>query len=376
MSKLKNLLIKRTEEERDLTGKLADVLGCNRSVITKFKNPGKELDSFDSLIAIARYLDEKNELELMIDYANEIDVNNKTARYMLEYLAVNRKTEALRELLNRMKEAKNKESLEWASFYELLYTQLTDYYSVDYKQRIIDTATYRTNTVEMKVMGKLLNVYSYYEVNDYKSMLNLIPVIEGLLEEIKDTFIGRIYLSRTLEMKSYVYLTVLDQVEEARKIAHKSIELNTSKKFTAYAYYILGLSYLYESFENGMKYFNKSIELYEEVQFSTSVHEVEETKEMFAAIWSKKVDYKIDYCSKLCSIYRGEKPEIDCVNRDVAFEKLTEGMKNKDFNQLLNSLIEFIKRGDKFFANLPRIELNKLGFKHDFIDNLINIHNY
>ena len=379
MSKLKNLLVKRTEEERDLAGKLAEAIGCNRSVIAKFKNPEKELDSFDSLIAIVKLLDEDNELELMVDYAESLDVNNKTARYMLEYLVVSRQMEAMRRLLNRMKEAKNKDSIEWASFYELLYTQLTDYRNVDYKQRLVTTTNYRTNTLEMRVMRKLLNVYSHYETEGYKNMLDIIEVIEGVLTEIKDGFIRKSYQARALEMKIYVCLTVNDNREEARKLSRELINLNVSKKYTAYAYHTIGLSYLYESYDEGIKHLNRSISIYEEVDSPTSksdIAQVEDTKELFAAVWNKKIDYKIEMYYKLYIAYQGEKVDSVSTIHDVAFKLLIEGIQDQSLNLLMNSLIEFVKRGDKFQANLTKIALNRLGYNHDFITNLININNW
>ena len=380
MSKLKKLLVQRTEEERDLIGKLAEAIGCNRSVITKFKNtPDKELDSLESLIKVVRILDKNNELVLMIDYSEGIDVNNKTARYMLEYLAINRQTKALRNLLDRMETATNKDSKEWALFYELLYLQLTEYRKVDYKERIITAASYKANTIEMKTMEKLLDVYSHYETKGYKNMLSAIDVVEGLLGEIKDNFVRRAYEARALEMKSYVYLTVKDNREVARELSNQIIELNVNKKFTAYANHTIGLSYLYESYEKGIGYLNRSISNYKEFNspaVESDIVQVEDTKELFAAVWSKKIDFKINQYSKLYSAYQGENIELDGVFEDEAYKLLAEGIQNKDHNQMLNALIKFIKRGDKFLANLPMLELNKIKYNHDFIMNLININDW
>ena len=84
----------------------------------------------------------------------------------------------------------NKDSKEWALFYELLYLQLTEYRKVDYKERIITAASYKANTIEMKTMEKLLDVYSHYETKGYNNMISSVKVAEGLLGNIKDSFIA------------------------------------------------------------------------------------------------------------------------------------------------------------------------------------------
>lgn len=78
-----------------------------------------------------------------------------------------------------------------------------------------------------------------------------------MLPEIKDPFIKKAFLSRTDEALANMYLKFENNIDKSRGSADKLIERNFSVNSVTNGYFILGLSYLFESYEKTSSFLKK-----------------------------------------------------------------------------------------------------------------------
>ena len=121
MTLFNKILNKKLESSKTYSKELRQAVNCSQSTISKYKNePNSEIDSFQGMLDIVRYMDEEKEYEIMTDYARHANPNKQTSRYMLEYMLCNRHLDEMDELLTRM-EKETSSSLNKA----VSYTHLT-----------------------------------------------------------------------------------------------------------------------------------------------------------------------------------------------------------------------------------------------------------
>lgn len=380
MSKsLKQYIRNLQADDRTLLTRLNKVTGyCPTSgAISKWLDkPERELDSFQSLIAIVKEVYPHDEISAMVEYSKTLSESKKAARHMLEWLSVNRQIEAFGELLDRMKNCKSSDAKEWAGLYDFIYQVQTNYSQLDFNQQLRDLAMCKTTTNETYVFRRLLEIYTSYYKKDFKATYELCNGLENLINDIKEEYIKTTYLARLYEMKGYVSLKVLNKPKTARKFADKSIKLSIGQRYVAYAYFVKGLSYMFESYDKSKYNLEKSRNLYEDCNYEISVTEVEDKLELLNAFWD--VDTSFDF--KQHEAYYNAKHEEHMPNdiniTDEAYRLLIEGVYKKDENTLVESLIEYLRRGDTFLGQMPKIELAKMGYNEGFINRLMTINRF
>lgn len=371
----KQMLINEIESRpRGFMEELAKKIGYSSgSALRKILNdPKKEFDKFQSLILLVKELFENEFIEMMILYSKEVDVNKKISRNFLEFLVHNRQFEAFNELLDRMNQTTNKESLEWARIYRMQYK-----YGLVSKEEfnalLKEITEINVTVFELKVYKKILMNYCFEQIKEYGMVKQFSTEIENEVDQIENTYIKEMYSIRFNEIMSYNYLFVYNDQEKSRECAEKILEINTTLSYKAYANYIIGYSYLFTSYENTIKYFNKSVDMYEKLNRQRDINELKEDVEFANVLWDKDIENgcKFEKNEILSRIKKGANIQINC--KEIEFKLFFEGMKNKDNDKLLLSLIEFTKNDNLFLANLPKIELMKNGYNEEIINGIINI---
>jgi tetratricopeptide (TPR) repeat protein len=309
----------------------------------------------------------------MVHYSNEVDVNKKTARNLLEYFVSNAEYDAFNNLLNRMDEASNKESKEYAKIYRMQYKyQPLAHNNYDEFSRLIqEISEIHVTFPELKVYKKILINYCCYLNQDYNNLKVLLSQIEEEMESIENEFIKEMYLIRVNEVKCYTYLKAFDDPETSRECADWIINSNAAEGFKAYAYYLKAHSYMFTSYEEAMDCYEKAIELYENRH--QDIEEIKEEIEFVKVYWDKEVNN--DYIkNKLFSeVKKGNNVSLDEYNLTLGFKLFLEGCITKNIKKLILSMIEYIKNKDLFLANLAKIELIKNGYDQDIISAMVSM---
>jgi hypothetical protein len=377
------ILEKINKSQRGCAEHLAKISGYYSSgtnLMRVLRNPSKEFDNLNALIRIIRYLFGDDEKKLMVQYSTEVDVNNKSARHILEYLSTNRLLDSMKNLIDKMANCKNRESREYAKVYQLQYQRHTDYYSLDTESFIKSINEIKTNVKELKVYLNLLKFYLAYYIQDYRMASSLSKIISLDIDDIKDEYIKSAYKAKYDEALSYIYLRVFNQPEESREKSEAVLNNTVGLGAITYAYYTMGCSYMFSSYDQSLGYLNKSIELYKSLNLESAVKDVKEKVDLLNVIWEKNEDIYSITPKLLQDSKRGVLQESSLMRFkdeiDISFYYLIRGILDNNTDQLLLSLIEFIKIGDTFMGNLPKLELLRRGFNEEVLKALISINQY
>lgn len=376
------MILNELDNKKFSADELATIAGYSHG--QAFKKPlrevDKEFDKFEGLVDVVTYIWKDEALKLLIQYSTEIDPNKKTARYMLEYLSSNRQLVAFKELLDKMLGCSNKTSVEWAKIYSIYYEWQVNFGTIRIEDVQKKIRTVRTGIDELKIYLRLLKAYTYYFKKNYHMTKEIAEEVLEEINDIENNYIKNSYSTRLSEVMAYIHLKVLDNPIEARKYADLVIEGNIGTSFNAYANFIKGYSYIFTSYEKAVGYFKESLNLYIEIKREVAIKDLKEKIEFTDVLWNKKkngdcmyfltnhlmsrVKNNINVTSELIQ----KKSEIE-----ECFYFYIKGINESNTDFLLKSLIKFLNQGDRFLANLPKMELLNLGFNEEVLADLIDL---
>jgi tetratricopeptide (TPR) repeat protein len=373
---LKQMILNVIESNpRGYSNELAEIAGySNGSNLKKvLVDEKKEFDNFTDLLELVKYIWKDDSVKMMSQYSNEVDVNKKTARNLLEYFVSNAQYEAFNNLLDRMDESTNKESKEYAKIYRMQYKYqpLLSSDSNEFNKLIEEIIEIHVTFPELKVYKKMLINYCCFLLQDYNMLKPLLSEIEEEMKLIDNEFIKEMYSIRVNEVKCYTYLKAFDDPETARDCADWIINSNAANGFKAYAYYLKAHSYMFSSYEDAMNCYEKAMELYEGRH--QDITEIKEEVEFVKVYWDKEFNHNYVKNELFYQVKKGQTVSLNDCNLEPEFKLFLEGISTKNIKKLLLSMIGYIKIKDLFLANLAKIELIKSGYDTDIITAMVSI---
>lgn len=340
---------------------IADAAGVTKGALSNFKK-GTEL-KFAHLLKIAKFLFEKdcttNFKEWCLNFRHPSNL-----KYALDYLAVNRQVEELENLITKIKsEQTNKDLLDWADGYSLLAMYLR---GKDDPAHVLNyLRLYTPKTLEMKVLVIITEIWCRNKMREYGTMNSLISGLELSIEAIEDELIKESYTMQVKEALAYVQLYKFNNKELARIYANEIISANLSAAFNANATYLLGMSYLFDNYDECLGNILKHRELLKETGRHKEIKIVDENDLPFINnIWKKHSEQpKTNDISEIAhyeALVGDRKLALELVDRSIekdgtsGFKLYYKALATNDKSLFMQSLIYFIsKKGDRFFANLP-----------------------
>ena len=384
MSDLKQMIKNVFDKDRGVSKKIAEIAGLkNPTPLYKFLNePGRELDSFYSLLKVVRALFPDRELELMENYLRTVDPNKKTARVGLEYAQVNNLTDLSDELIGKLCNSKNNESKEWGNIYAL--NRELGLSKENLISKIDKLRALKLKTDEMKAFSKMIKIYHLFNRNMYESMKEVAEATELMVDSIKDEFIRSSYLSRL----GIVQINIAfhnNETDKVREYGHKVLEKTTVFGIKSLMYLFIGNSYIIENYDLSRKYLLEGLCACSP-SHNTRRRQIESSLNFLNNYWGIAPEY-LDYNSENTSdlhevaffyVREGRIIEATEVLNKVKLDDLTpqqlgfhyfyrglvSGIK-KDFYQ---SLKNFKVSGEKYYVQLPLIELKKLGDSDELLE--------
>jgi hypothetical protein len=381
---VKQIILNEIENHpRGYSNILAEIAGYSSGSNLKkvLMDEKKEFDKFQGLIELIKYVQENNFVDMMIKYSTEIDLNKKTARNMLEFLATSRKFDALNSLLDKMDNfSSNKESKEWAKVYRMQYKYEMAQVEDEFNQLLKELAELHVTFPETKVYKKLLINYCFDQKKDYNMTKFLTMEIEMDINSIENEYIKSMYDIRLNEVKAYTYLRSYNNPEVARECSDKILFSNAAEvAFKGYASYMKGFSYLYTSFDNAVKYLNESIKYYTTINRKNEIEGLQEVIEFVEVFWDKFDKEKCLFVKNdlYFKVKKGISISSELIKYKDDIEKefylFLEGYNSKDNKKLMLSLIKYIKNNDLFSANFVKMQLLKKGYDQELIEEMVSI---
>jgi transcriptional regulator with XRE-family HTH domain len=357
---------------------IANVAGVSKGTISGFK-AGKELN-FNSLWSIARFFSNKIKKDLLKDWCAYLN-KPQNIKHALEFLALNHYTDQLESLIKKVrKEQTNRIVLDFADAYEILLMHLRN-------DEIIDVLTcigkYRPKSEETEVLATLIKINTLDRNREYKTMKSLMKGVKKSIDSIEDDYIKSCYKIRLMELESRILLFHENNPEKAREVANKIIFSEIGARLVSQSYYIIGMSFLYTDYDkcisNILKYREMSYDIgrHDQVELIDN-HDIPFIKNH----WSKYLHRPETSDISEIAHYEARKgnsgesltllEKAIEVDGESGFKLYYKGLATNDPNDFMESLIMFVKKGDKFFAQLPYERLKKNATYKKLADRLLN----
>ncbi len=191
---------------------------------------------------------------------------------------------------------------------------------------------------------------------------------QKLFDKIEDRFLLSFFHVR-LNQNLFVYYLVRNEVIIARKYAFQALNQVTNPMTKISLHVNLGLSYVYETYEQGMYHLRKALEIAQAENMSSLVELIEQRNIPFLSAHFGRVDgiTTTDKSEQAhIAIAKGNYAKAEAILSDIdmnsPFRLYYLGMAKQSKDILLQSYSYFIeKRSDYFFSRLPLNALQKLG---------------
>jgi tetratricopeptide (TPR) repeat protein len=323
-----------------------------------------------------------------INLAN-INSNQKISKepvIAMEHASFHGLTDKLQELIQQYMDSENPMLHEWAGIYQLFYRRSTSEISVD---NLVKAVQYQgPEDSELFIAYRMLHAYGCYDQHEYGVLDNVIEVLVGKMEEIKDSHLEPFYRFRLSQLQANIYLRK-NEVDLARQQLNFIIDHCPNHSYVASAYHTLGLSYLYEDYQKGIAALNKSLDLYRKPNRKTLVFQIQRSIIFFNNYWGIDGRHLI-FSNHITDIHerahfeikRGCKEKaisilskIDShvlVSSEKGFYYYYKGLAQDNIDLLYKSIGAFKKIEDKFAAHMVRLELYRRGERQATIEAAYN----
>jgi hypothetical protein len=383
------MILNKCELQRGLLAKLAQIAGY--ATAGGFKKPllkeEKEFDKFYGLVDVVKHLFPDEEKQLMSDYALTLDPNNKSARYMLEYLDQHRLGDTKRKLIHRMLNCTNEASKEWARLYDiddsyvrkdLTFDETFNEYGGGYKPKSLET----------EIGAKLFKGYCLLDEQMFNILDQTIYGLEMKIMRISNEYIREMYYSRFMVLSIAVTVSK-NRIDEARDMCHKMINNVNDNYYRALACLHLGNTYLIQSYDTANEIYVKGLEYTSEDSRGELVRlNLQRSINFLDNLYKKQPRYLNINSTHAADIHEIafyyiqqkqyfkakellDKLDFDLLN-DVqkAFNQYYRGLIGDSIKHFSRSITWFKKAGDFYFRSFPILELEKLGVDKNLIEAL------
>ncbi|MGE6426188.1 AimR family lysis-lysogeny pheromone receptor [Bacillus altitudinis] len=327
--------------------------GISEGQLSKFFSSGHEI-SFSMVLDLVQLLAPEKEIELMTSYVMNI-TRKKNQRIALEYAHVKRIHDLSRHLIEKGLIDQNEEVREWSQIYHWQFqAKQTDY---NEREFLSELKKFKAHSTEMEALLMILEMYSFFYNKNLEIANYYIEGIKEKISEISDPFIYKAFMVRLDEAVSHIALKFKDNVQLARQASERILVSRMGPTFDSTAYFILGISYMMESYERAYEYLNHCLSINEDIERFNVADNIKENISILQFWWGKEVDYLNPFIKTLI----GEaKTQIKFDKEQQAYVLLFEGIKEKNCVKLLLSMHLFLGNNDVFRARLPKIELLKI----------------
>ncbi|WP_026672350.1 AimR family lysis-lysogeny pheromone receptor [Alkalihalobacterium bogoriense] len=382
MPNVRYLLSKELQANPSLYIKISEISGLTKEELDEFLFDKTIFLDFGELLNIMNGVCPENSAESIKQYIETLDVNHPTAQQVLEYVFINR-FDYCYSFLERMLEATNEENRYFATVYKQHYKDLGQLFQYDLQEIACSPTLHAFKTI--------MELYALYRNDEIPTIVRKKEYVEYTIKNfVRDDFIRNYYLLHYYRVLMVISLQRYE-ISESRRMANEILHLKDriGQNFLINAYHVLGMSYLYEDYDQGLYYLYKTREMYinrpatgrdGDIHSSINLHQILWGKEPEDLRFSSKkhadvhdiVHYYImknDFEKARQTLLQVNEAEIS--PRDNAFHFLYKGILEDSTDHFYKSIMLFKQIGDKLHCQLPINELKKKGLNSLLLDTLL-----
>ncbi|MDC3424385.1 AimR family lysis-lysogeny pheromone receptor [Aquibacillus sp. 3ASR75-11] len=377
------------KRERKITNKqVAEYLGISPGAVSQyFKGIYRiGLPHFMQLITLVYSDSPSKRQEKFYEFCKTTE-RPENLRLAMEYSHMIGETDFLEFLVKQEKNG-NRPNNEWADVYEVMVSRSKGYFQGRRLLQATEKLTEKRNlkTKEMQILNSIIKMYAYFEEKEHSSMFKLTKELPLETDSIKNPYIKEAFTVRILEIYANGYLFQND-IQASRDISWELINNYNPNMFpmcVAAAYHVLAQSYMFESYAKVEQFLLEGISVLNELDTERiRIRKKELTKTLsFAKVYWKKVqsEEEIDNPSELAhfkartgSLYESIQLLDNLKEQNgslTPFQIYYKGLSLGDETILKDSVREFRRQGNKFYSQLPLLELERRGQDTEFMTSL------
>lgn len=314
---------------------------------------------------LSREYDGSTVINLMRRYCLQASSKNilKTG---MEFLYMNGFYDDLQVLIKKNMESGSPSNKQWALIYQIIIDRRLNHYTPH--ELLQSISKINTAEPELLCLIEFVKVTAYYDLKQYSKIGNFLEMHQQLLNEVGDKLLVSFFKIRLYQIMMTYYLT-RNEIIMARKYGFRVLSRTESKRTKAGTHIKLGLSYTFNSYEQGMYHLTEALQIAEEnklnnIAYIIKNHNIPFLSAHFNNVESISTDDKSEQAH--IEIAKGnDQKAIEILNQlslDSPFQLYYLGIATKDKDILIQSYNYFIqKRSDYFFSRLPRKALKELG---------------
>jgi hypothetical protein len=352
------------------------------NLLKAFKKPSGEFEKFNGLIYVVNEAFGTDSEEKFLTYAQQLNPNKVTSKSLLEYAALNRYGNVTDHLIEEFLKSNKKEIKEWGVVYDLdrksALRELTGY------DLINEVSPVQFKQLEVKVFAKLVQVYEYYDMKEFKLMKNIAQDIENEIRSIKDEFIKDSYLTRFCLIMTSVMFHEGD-LESCRKYAQTgALHTRIGNMKSLFSLYV-GNSYIYDNYNLAKTNFLRGLEQSKEGSYQRN--EIKRSLNFLGNLWKKEIDLNLSskeisdvheviysYVNKGNTNYAimllNSMDKKDMTESQLGFHFYLRGLATGKEEHYIQSIDHFRESGNKFYLKLPLLKLEQSGYNQRVIRSL------
>lgn len=291
----------------------------------------------------------------------------------LEYASTFMYFDLMEEMI-KVNQKGNRENRDWADVYSI-------YLDFQEKKQTIHELKDRLNGyqpkfLETEIFYGIFMCSIFYVEKRYEEMYKWSKKLYKQVGYVKNDFIRESYMSRICDLIARSYLFYKNDTKKASFFAQTLYENEFSANRKYHAYYILALCHFFSDYDKSHHYFNlyhDSMLKIGNVSLANGVKERDIT--FLQNVWDVTEEAPVDIVE--AAHYYAKKGSTElCLNildnleTLTPFQKYYKALALGDPKLLSESFVDFLTGGNKFFANLPLIELKKYK-TYDFFAELL-----
>ncbi|TMN21978.1 AimR family lysis-lysogeny pheromone receptor [Lentibacillus cibarius] len=321
--------------------------------------------TLEQILLLSRHkYDEKTAQQVARSYCLQSSSDDARKKGM-EFLYVNGYDNDLQQLINRNKESENLSTQHWAAVYQLTLDQKQKRYPPN--EILRRTNRLQTDEPELQSLIEFIKIIVHYRRNAYGEFGNFLEKQQKLFNKINDPFLLSSFNIR-LYQHLFVYYLFRNAAIVARKYAFQALNQMTNPGTQINMHIHLGLSYVYDTYEQGIYHLYKALEIARAEKMDKQAKSIEQRSIPFlSAHFGRFDDITTTDKSEQAHIElaKGNYAKAETILKDVdidsPFKLYYLGMAKRSKGILLQSYNSFVeKRNDYFFSRLPLNALYKL----------------
>jgi hypothetical protein len=340
--------------------KVAKLLEVAPKKITHFLNSGQEF-KFKTACRVPSTLFDGDESFLKC-YATSVEKPENIPSAM-EYLYANLYLKELSSVIDRLEQVGIMK--DWTTSYSLNLQY--HFKTIPYNEVLSEISRTLPALTDPAAQMNLhiLKATIHARTKDFGELERLTGVIEAGTSELKESYIKDSFICRCREFKAHIEMFLHTNLAEARRLAEEIILDNLCAKRVSNGYYIIGTSYMLDSYENALENFEKSCDVFDcagRPELAKAIRD--QDLHFLYTYWGKFLDDSRTISDEAENAFRlikrGEQSKgVEILNKlpDTPFRTYYRAIADNDPMLHFKAIGEFIRKKDYFFARLSEKEL-------------------